>query len=281
MVAVHALVAEVLANFINALETAHDEALQVELGGNAHIHVLVERVEMGDERTGRCTAGNHLQRWRLHLGVAGLIEHAAHGSDDGGALQERFLHALVHNQVNVTLAVAQLGVVELVVSHTILVLHNGQWLERLRQQRQFLGMYRKFAGLRAEHETPDTHEVAYVEEFLEHHVVSIFVLARTDVVAGDIHLNSSFRVLNFGKASLTHHAAAHHAAGNRHLRQLVGSNGFLAFRGVNNPLAVGHLLFDVCAESIGWILGCGIGVDAHLAQLLQTLASAYLLFTQF
>ena len=129
MVAVHTLVAEVLANLVDTLEAAHDEALQIELGGNAHIHVLIEGIEVGDERTGRGTTGNHLQGRCLHLGIASLVEHAAQGADDGGTLQEGVLHTLVDHQVDIALAVAQLGVVELVVGHTVLVFHDGQGLQ--------------------------------------------------------------------------------------------------------------------------------------------------------
>ena len=49
---VHAFVTEVLAHLIDTLETTYDEALQVELSGNTHIHILIERIEVGDERTG-------------------------------------------------------------------------------------------------------------------------------------------------------------------------------------------------------------------------------------
>ena len=30
----------------------NDEAFEVKLGGNTHIHILIERIEVGDERTG-------------------------------------------------------------------------------------------------------------------------------------------------------------------------------------------------------------------------------------
>ena len=52
VVAVHTLVAEVLADFINTLETTYDEALQIELGSDTHIHILIECVEVGDEWAG-------------------------------------------------------------------------------------------------------------------------------------------------------------------------------------------------------------------------------------
>ena len=42
-----------------------------------------------------------------------------------------------------------------------------------------------------------------------------------------------------------------------------------------------ELVLDFCRESICWVLGCWIWVDTHISQFLQTLASAYFLFTKF
>ena len=49
---VHTLVTEVLTHLVNSLETTYDEALQVELGSNTHVHVLIQGIKMGDERAG-------------------------------------------------------------------------------------------------------------------------------------------------------------------------------------------------------------------------------------
>ena len=266
MVAVHALVAEVLANLVDTLEAAHDEALEIELGGDAHVHVLVERIEMGDERTGTGTTGNRLQRGGLHLGVAGLVEHAAHGAYHRGTLQEGLLHTLVHHEVDIALAVAQFGVVELVVGHSVLVFYDGQGLEALRQQREALGMHADLARLGAEHESFDANEVANIEQALEDRVVEGLVVIGADVVTGDIHLDAALGVLQLCKTGLAHHAAAHHATGDDHITGL----GVVVER-----------CPDVGGESIGGEFGCGIRVDAQRAQLLQTLAPAYLLFAKF
>ncbi len=168
---VHALVTEILANLVDALEAAHDEPLEVEFGGDAHIHVDTQRVEMGDEGTCRGAAGNALQRGRLHLRVAMLVEKLAHGAQYGGALEEGFLHTVVHYKVHIALAGAKLGVVELVVGHAILIFHDGQGLETLAQQRQFLGVNGNLARLCAEHHALHADEVANVEQFLEHLII--------------------------------------------------------------------------------------------------------------
>ena len=117
--------------------------------------------------------------------------------------------------------------------------------------------------LRAEHETTDADEITDIQEFLEHHVVHILVLIRADVIAGNIYLYAALRVLKFYKRSFTHHAAAHHTAGNAYLSGL---------------FVILKLVLDVCAESIGGVFSSGIWIDAHIAQLLETLASAHLLF---
>ena len=109
---VHAFVAEVLTDFIHAFESTHDESLEVELGGNAHIHVGVECIEMRDEWSSRCTTWYHLEHRCLHFGVACFVEDAAHGASDNGTLLECFLHALVDHQVHVALAIAKLRVIE-------------------------------------------------------------------------------------------------------------------------------------------------------------------------
>ena len=114
-----------------------------------------------------------------------------------------------------------------------------------------------------ENETTDADKVTYVQEFLEHYVVHILVLLRADVIACHIDLNTALGVLKFHKRSLTHDAAAHHTAGNAYLSRL---------------FVILKLVFDIRAESVGGVFGSGIWVDAHIAQLLQTLASANLLF---
>jgi hypothetical protein len=51
---VEALVAEVAVDLVDAGHAAHEQALEVELGGDAHEEVDVERVHVGDE--GRAAA---------------------------------------------------------------------------------------------------------------------------------------------------------------------------------------------------------------------------------
>ena len=52
MLGVHALVAENAADLIHTVHAAHDEPLQRQLRGDAHVHINVQRVVMGDEGPG-------------------------------------------------------------------------------------------------------------------------------------------------------------------------------------------------------------------------------------
>ena len=265
MEAVHTLVAEVLAYLIDAFKSAHDESLQIELGGDTHVHIYIERIEVGDKRTGAGTAGNALQRGGLYLSIASLVEEAAHGAQHGGTFEEGILHTVVDHEVHIALTIAQLGVLKLVVGHTVLILHDRQGLEALAQQRQLFGVNADFAGLGAEDETLDTDKVTDIHQLLEHLVIQVFVVARAHVITGDIHLNATLGVLQLGKAGLTHHAAAHQTAGDNYLALF----------------AIHEVVTDIGRISIYGKFVCGIGIDTHLSQLFKTLAAYNLLFAKF
>ena len=261
---VHTLVAEVLTHLIDSLEASYDEALQIELSSDTHVHILIQRIEVGDKRTGRGTTGNVLQDGGVNLRITCTIENATQRADDGGTLQEGLLHALVHHQVDIALAITKLRIVELIVSHTVLIFHDRQGLQGLRQQRQLLAMNTDLARLSTEHKALHANEIADIEQFLEDDIIEVFILVGTQVVASDVYLNTALRVLQLSKGGLSHHSAAHHTAGNGHLARLV---------------FVAEIVTYVCGKCISGIFGCGIGVDTHISQLLQTLPSADFLFT--
>ena len=171
--AVHAFVAEVTADLIHALETAYNQPFQIQLRRDTQVHIYVQRVMMGDERTGTCAAGYLLQDRGLHLGVTCLVEHLTHRAQDRRALEERVLHAVVDNQIHITLAVTLLRVIEAVVSHAVFVFDDRQRTQRFSQNRQFLGMNAYLAHLRTEDETLDTDEIADVQQFFEYHIVHL------------------------------------------------------------------------------------------------------------
>ena len=265
MRAVHAFVAEVLADFVHTFEAAHDQALEVKLGGDAAIHLLVERVEVRDERTRRSTAGDVLECGGFHFRVARLVEDGAEGADGLGTLVERVLHLRIDDEVDVTTAVAQFGILKGVVDHTVLFLGRGKRLEALGQHRDFASVYRHLAGLRAEHKALHAHEVAEVEELFHHAVVERLVLFGADIVAGDVDLNAAARVEQLEERGLAHHAATHHTAGDAHLAGRV-------------VLKVGN---NFVAERVGGVFGRGVGINAQRAKFRKGVAACNLLFAEF
>ena len=107
-----ALVAEVLAELVDALEPADDQPLEVELGRDAEIEVAVELVVVRDERTRERAAVARLQHRRLDLDEALAVEVGADGGDDARPEHEVGARLLVDEQVEVALAVAELDVRE-------------------------------------------------------------------------------------------------------------------------------------------------------------------------
>ena len=74
-----ALVPEVLPDLEDAVESAHQQPLEVELGSDAQVEVGVERVVVGDERPRERAAGQRLQDGRLDFHEPLALQVAAHG----------------------------------------------------------------------------------------------------------------------------------------------------------------------------------------------------------
>ena len=72
-----ALVAEVLADLVDPLEPADDQALEVELRRDAQVVVGVERVVVRHERLCECAAVARLEDGRLDLDETPLVERCA------------------------------------------------------------------------------------------------------------------------------------------------------------------------------------------------------------
>ena len=107
-----ALVAEVLADLVHALEPADDQALEVELGGDAEIEVGVQLVRVRHERVRERAAVARLQDRCLDLDEALGVEVAPDRRHDLRAQEEELARLRVHEQVEVALAVARLRVRE-------------------------------------------------------------------------------------------------------------------------------------------------------------------------
>ena len=209
-----AFVAEVAVDFEDALEAAHDEALQIEFRRDAQVHVHVERIVVRDEGLGVGAARNRVEHRRFHFEEAVLQHEVADAGDGLGANEEAVARFFVHDEVNVTLAVAHFSVNE-----TLVLV--GQRTNVLRHEAQFVRANGEFTRLRAEERALDGENVTEVVRLPG---VVGFV---ADVALGDEVLHFAREVAHGGEARLTHDALEHHAARAGHL----GLEGFEFFGG--------------------------------------------------
>ena len=152
---VHALVAENAADLVHALQTADDQALEVQLGGDAHIHINVERIVMRDERPRVRAARDGAEHGRLDLHEAEVVEVAAQERHKFRADLKIPLALGIDDEVHVALTVAQLLILQTVELF-------GQRPQGLREQRDLLGADAHLAALGAEHLAAHTDDVADV-----------------------------------------------------------------------------------------------------------------------
>ena len=208
---VHTLVAEIAAELIHTFIPADDKPFQIQFIGYAQIQVDVQSIVVRDKGTCSGSAGDDLQHRCVHLQIALLVEVLAHCVHNLCPLHKSLPHVRIHNQIHITHTVALLGVAESIVHHAVLLLHNGQRTEALAKHRQALHMDGNLTHLCDEHITLHTDNVADIQQTLEHRVVHRLVLARANLVAFHIQLDSSMRVLQFHKRCRTHNSAAHDA----------------------------------------------------------------------
>ena len=223
---VHALVAEQAADLVHPLKAAHDAHLEVQLRGDAHVHVDIQRVVVGHEGPGGGAGSHGVEHRGLHLHEPFAIQIAPDLGDDGAALAEGLSDFVVHEQVHVPLPIAELRVLE-----PVELLRQGP--EGLREQGQLPGVDGDLARLGPEHEPLYAHDVADVPAleggvgFLAH------------VVPLHVDLDVALAVQNVGEAGFAHDALTHHPAGDAH---------FLVFVGVEIRLDVGAVSILVVAD---------------------------------
>ena len=152
-----ALVAEVLAQLVDAVDAADDQPLEVELGGDPQVEVAVELVVVGGEGTGECATVERLQDRRLDLDEAVLVEEAADLGDRPGAGLEDAPALLVRHQVELTPTEAGLGVLQAVD-------FVGRRAQALREQPPVVDRQRQLTAAPGRHRRAlDADDVADVE----------------------------------------------------------------------------------------------------------------------
>src|SRR6202000_2308430 len=99
-----ALVAEVLAKLIDALEATDDQPLEIQLCGDPQVQVAVESVVVGCEGTRHSAAVERLQDRGFDLDEAVAVERAADRRDDPRTVDEQLSALDARDEVQLAMA---------------------------------------------------------------------------------------------------------------------------------------------------------------------------------
>ena len=200
MKGVHALVAEDSAHLIYLVHAADDQALEIKLRFDAHIHVDVQRVVVGLERAGVRADFQRQKDGGIHFEITPAVEIRPDFLQNSRARDKRILHLAVHDEIEVAETVFEVLILKPVIFF-------GQGKERLGEHDQLADVHRDFARLRLEYKALEAHDVADIVILF---IGKIIFLA--DVLPGDVNLNRPAPVGDMRKGRLAHNAAGHHSA---------------------------------------------------------------------
>ena len=187
-----ALVAEVLRELVDALESADDQTLEVQLGRDPEVDVGVELLVVRHERRREAAAVPRLENRRLDLDEAALVEIAAdrrHHPRTGDGVATR---VLVHQEVEVSLPVPGLDVGEAVVG-------VRQRPLVLRERHELVHRERRLSPARAQRAPDGADDVAEID-----------VERLAEIVGPAEQLNPARPVDQVEERHLPHVAARHH-----------------------------------------------------------------------
>ena len=196
----NAFVPEISVDLEHLFESAHHQALEIELGRDAQEEVHVERVMMRLERLRVRAAGNRLHHRRLDLEETPARHEFADRVHNAAARLEHAARLLAHDEVHVALAVLLLLVRESVE-------FLRQRPQRLHEQTQLRHFKGKLAGLGLEKGSARAEDVAEVV------MLEGLVRSLADGVARNVELDAAAHVLHGRETGLAHEALEHHAAG--------------------------------------------------------------------
>mmetsp|Transcript_13576 Transcript_13576/g.23845 ORF Transcript_13576/g.23845 Transcript_13576/m.23845 type:complete len:261 (+) Transcript_13576:993-1775(+) len=168
---VNTLIPELATHLVNTLNAAHNQLLQEQFWCNAHVHVLLEVVVMCHERLGCGSTWDQVHHRCLHLKEATVVKEPAHKLDDLGAGVEDATHFRVADEVQISLTVACLLILETVMCLGRHVQARRKHLERLGEDRELA----LFAFARVAHHTNDVTTLGVVVDCLESSQVQVAV----------------------------------------------------------------------------------------------------------
>src|SRR5690606_24245008 len=118
---------------------------------------------MGNERTGRGSAGYTLQHRGVYFQRTAFVQEIPYGGFYFGYFHERVPHVWVNHKVHVPLPVTEFGIGYSVEGFTFSCFDNGKGLKRFGEQFEFLYMNGDLAGVGREHKSFDPQEIPDVQ----------------------------------------------------------------------------------------------------------------------
>ena len=191
---------------------------------------------MGLKGTSRRAARIRYEHRGLDFHEASLIQISPNRGDNLGALHEGLAHLRVHDEVNVALTVALVGVGE-----TVELLRER--LHALCEQGQLLRVNRNLTCLGLKDLAANADDVADII------LLKLRIRLFADRIARHINLNVAAQISNRAEGRLAHDALTHHATCDRDFRVLKRLKLCLDFRGVV-ALLVGRNLKRVLARCL-------------------------------
>ena len=273
---VHPLVAEDAPDLVYPVHAAYDEPLQGQLGGDAHIHIDVQGIVVGDEGPGGGAARDGVEHRGLHLHIATAVHKVPDMLDELGANDEVALHLRIDDQIHIALAVAQLGV-----GQAVEFLRQGQ--QGLREQRHSHNTDGHLSPLGAKNYAVDSYDIADII------LLKAVILRLIHLVLPGVELDAAGLVLQVAEGHLAHPPLGHEAAGDGHLPPLQGVEVALDVGGVVIHYESGDLegivppllellqLVPADLQELGEVLLLG-GVLVVLVILIGHIANSYPLY---
>ena len=206
---VNALVAEIAADFVHALQTADNQAFQIKLRRDAQKEIHVESIVVSYKGTRRRSAGNDVEQRGFHFNVIQLIQLPAENGNNLRALDKGVLDGRIHNEIQITLAIARICVLQAVEFF-------GQRTQGFGQQLVSPVADGNFSALGTENFSRHFDQIADVE------ILPGFIALFAQLVDLAENLNAPRAVLQVDKAHFAHAAFAHDAPGHADRLAFIG-----------------------------------------------------------
>ena len=199
MTCIQSLVTEYTADLVNTLHASDDQSLQIQFQGNTQLQVFVQCIEMCFERSCCCTAGIGYQHRCFNFQESLSVQILTYCTDDPGTFDKGFFYVCVHDQIDITLTITDVGI--------------GQTMKFFRKNLKTLGkqsylgcMNGNFAGLCFKYFTFQTYDISDV------HFFESFVFFLTDAVSCHIRLDIALQILDIAERCFSHYSLGHHTS---------------------------------------------------------------------